>query len=135
MRPDYSGRWRFLSDASKLDIEDPDGVEFLIQHKEPAFHLERTLIFEGERDTFEIDLTIGADVRSFSRDDARLRSLLRWDGDQLLFVTKILRNDEEAKNLVRYILEEDGKILIADEHFHGSDWDYHNRWVFEKIVS
>lgn len=110
----------------------PDKVVFTIKHREPSFRLERTLVFGDRSDTFELDLTVGADGEPFTRGDATLRPSLRWDGDRLVFLTRILRGEEEATNLVRYGLEEDGTILVADESFRSTTQSYDNRWLFER---
>ncbi len=134
-RVDFSGRWEFSPGASALQIESPDAVMFAIEHREPGFRLERTLTFGGRSDTFAIDLTVGADGAPVTRGEATLYPSLRWDGDQLVFFARIVHGGEEATNLVRYRLEEDGTILVAEESFRSSGQSYDNRWVFTKCAS
>ena len=38
----------------------------------------------------------------------------------------------ESTNEVRYHLNEDGTILVADESFRGPEQRYDNRWVFAR---
>jgi hypothetical protein len=131
-RPDYSGQWEFSAEASTLQIAAPGAVLFTIAHRDPAFHLERTLTFGDRSDSFAIDLTAGADPAPFTRGDATLHPSLAWDGDDLVFLTRIVRGGEEATNLVRYRLEAGGTRLVADESFRGPAQRYDNRWVFRK---
>jgi len=88
--PDFSGRWKFSPGDSTLQIRTPDAIEFLIDHQEPLFRLERTLVF----------------------------------------VTRIVQGAEESTNLVRYHLEANGTVLVADESLSGPTLSYQNRWVF-----
>lgn len=57
---------------------------------------------------------------------------LLWDGDQLVFRTRIPTESEEASNLVRYGLEGNGTVLVAEESFRSPSQEYRNRWVFTK---
>jgi len=132
LRPNYSGRWQFDATASALQIEAPDAVTFVVDHHEPVFRLERSLTFGDKTDTFAIVLTVDAENPPFSRGDATLYASLRWDGDELEFLTRIVRGNAEATNSVRYRLEEEGALLVAAESFRSRDLDYDNRWVLRK---
>jgi hypothetical protein len=132
-RVDFSGRWQFAPDASTLQIARPDAAAFTIEHREPSFRLERTLTFGERSDTFAIELTVGTDRGPIPRGEAMLYPSLRWDGDDLVFFTRIVHDGEEATNLVRYRLEEDGTVLIAEESFRSSAQSYDNRWVFTRV--
>jgi hypothetical protein len=135
-QPDFSGTWRFRAHESALEITRPDVVKLLISHDGPFFRLERTLVFGDRTDTFAIDLCIGVEPRPFARGAATLYPSLQWDGDQLVFRTRIVRpeeeEEEEATNVVRYRLAAEGAVLVADEHFESATQRYDNRWVFEK---
>lgn len=130
--PDFSGHWRFRADESTLEITRPDVVLLVIDHDEPLFRLERTLTFGDRTDTFAIELRIGADQPPLARDGATLYPSLAWDGDQLVFRTRIARPEGEATNVVRYHLAENGIVLVAEEHFESATQRYDNRWVFGK---
>ncbi|HEX4953360.1 MAG TPA: hypothetical protein VF017_08205 [Thermoanaerobaculia bacterium] len=133
-KPNYSGRWRFCAEASTLQIAIPDAVVFAIEHREPSFHLERTLTFGGLSNTFALDLTVGTEREPLIRGDATLYPSLRWEGDQLVFRTRIVQGDDESTNVVRYALEEEGTVLVAEESFRGPKQNYSNRWVFRADV-
>jgi len=131
--PNFSGRWQFKATRSALEIPRPDVVLLVIEHDEPRFRLERTLAFGERTDTFAIDLRVGADQPPIARGTATLYPSLEWDGDQLVFRTRIVRpGEDEATNEVRYRLGQDGTALVADEHFASTTQHYDNRWVFGK---
>ena len=60
-----------------------------------------------------------------------LDAWLDWDGDDLMFVTRIVRGTDEATNSVRYRLEEDGAVLVGEESFRSAAHAYDNRWVIQ----
>lgn len=130
--PDLSGRWTFSPGDSALQIRTPDAIEFLIDHREPSFRLERTLVFGGRSDSFAIDLTVGAEHAPLAHGNITLYPSLEWDEQGLVFVTRIVQGAEESLNLVRYHLEANGTVLVADESLSGPTLSYQNRWVFVK---
>lgn len=132
-RPDFSGEWRFSSGESRLEIGTPDVVAFRVEHREPAFRLERKFVIGGRSDTFAIDLIVGTEHAPFTRGGAKLYPSLEWDGEHLVFLIRIIRGVEEATNVVRYHLEAEGAVLVAEESFRGPEQSYDNRWVFRKL--
>jgi hypothetical protein len=105
----------------------------VIDHDERLFRLERTLVFGDRTDTYAIDLRVGAGQPPITRGAATLYPSLEWDGDQLVFRTRIVQPEgEEATNVVRYHLAEDGAVLVAEERFVSATQRYANRWVFGK---
>jgi hypothetical protein len=131
-RPDFSGTWRFDPTRSVLQSPSPDSSVFVIDHREPQFHLSRTHFFGADRDTFAIDLTTdGAEVER-SYDNFQLRGRGMWDGEVLVFEATLLIEGEQASDLVRYSLAPEGSTLIAEEHFVMGQVSHENKWVFEK---
>ena len=132
-RPDFSGRWRYDADASSLQISGPVAVVAVIEHRDSLFRMERSMQLEDRTDEFAIELTIGGKNAPLSRADATLHPAIDWDGDDLVFVTRIVRGTGEATNSVRYRLEEDGAVLVGEESFRSADHSYDNRWVMRRI--
>lgn len=59
-------------------------------------------------------------------------SRLYWEGDILVFVTRIVAPQGEATNIVHYSLREGGRVIEAAEKFRGPKLSYDNLWVFDK---
>jgi hypothetical protein len=57
---------------------------------------------------------------------------LRWEGDTLVFDSRLKREGEQATNIVRYSLSADGRTFIAEEQLHGREHSHDNRWVFDR---
>ena len=131
-KPDFSGTWIFSPDKSDLQIRNPDKVIFKIEHDEPSFALERTLTFGEKTDTFRIDLIIGLQNAKFTKEGARIHPSLHWEENILIFKSKIIQEEIEASNIVRYQLKSGGKILEAHEVYKSPAQSYENRWVFKR---
>lgn len=130
--PDFSGTWNFNPARSALQIKAPDATRFVIEHSEPLLRLSRTHTAGGKSDTFTLDLT--TDGREVAFDHAGMRVLARayWEGNTLVFDSRLLRGKEEASNVVRYSLSEDGKTFTAEERLRSREMNYDNVWVLER---
>lgn len=131
--PNFSGTWKFNSNRSSLQIALPESIGFVIEHREPQFHFERTLVVGGHKDTFAIDLTTDGNTLVTHHEGLEIRATLIWDGDSLLFDSKVERDGVQGTNVVRYTLSEDGHVFTAEEQFRSSDYNYDNLWVFDKL--
>jgi hypothetical protein len=131
-KPDFSGTWQFNRRKSSLQIPPPDSTIFTIEHHEPRFHLARTHVFAGKSDTFSIDLT--TDGETVVRDHGNMKIYVRlyWEGETLVFDSKLEREGEKATNVVRYKLADDEQTFIAEERFHSEQRSYENTWVFDR---
>ncbi len=130
--PNFSGKWKFNSARSSLQIPVPESSTFVIEHREPLFRLTRTHIIDGREDTFTIELATDGEPVSHSHRGFVIHARLYWEGDALVFDSRLTREGEQATNFVRYTLEDEGQTFIAEEHFRGERQTYSNTWVFEK---
>jgi hypothetical protein len=131
-KPDFSGTWKFNPEKSKLQIPVPSSSTFVVDHKEPKFHLTRTHVYDGKPDTWSIDLTTDGKEVIQREEDRTLRVRLYWEGNDLIFDSLIVLEDRQATNIVRYQLSPDGKTFTATESFRGPKLKYDNIWVFDK---
>jgi hypothetical protein len=129
---DFSGVWKFNPEKSRLQVPVPSASTFVIEHEEPRFHLTRTHVYDGKPDTWSIDLTTDGTEVIQQEGDQTLHIRLYWEGNQLIFDSKIILGEREATNVVRYGLSEDGKTFTATESFRGPRLKYDNTWVFDK---
>ena len=132
LKPDFSGTWKFNPEKSKLQIQPPTSSIFTVDHKEPKFHLARTHVYDGKPDTWSIDLTTDGKEVVQQEGDRTLHARLYWEGNQLVFDSKIVLKDREASNIVKYQLSPDGKVFAAYESFRGPRLKYDNIWVFDR---
>jgi hypothetical protein len=129
----FSGTWKFDPVRSSLQIPPPESTTFVIEHREPLFRLTRTHVFEGQEDTFSIELKTAGEPTVHNHRGFEIRARLYWEGEALVFDSTLTREGEQATNLVRYTLEDDGQTFVAEEHFRGNQQRYCNKWIFEKV--
>lgn len=129
---DFSGVWKFNPEKSRLQVPVPSASTFVIDHKEPHFHLTRTHVYDGKPDTWSIDLTTDGKEVVQQDGEQTLHVRLYWEGNHLIFDSKIMLKNKEATNIVRYQLSEDGKAFTAVESFRGPRLKYDNIWVFDR---
>ena len=131
-KPDFSGTWIFVPAKSKMQIPVPTSAIFRVDHREPIFKISRTLVQGEKSDDWKIDLTTDGKEVVQRGNNETVRGRLYWEGNDLIFDSKIILKDREASNVVRYHLSEVGKTLTATERFRGPILKYDNVWVFEK---
>jgi hypothetical protein len=130
-KPNFTGTWNVNFQKSVLEIPAPDTTIFVVEHNEPSFRLTRTHVAKGTSDTFSIDLT--TDGKEVIRKDGNRTDYSRayWEGDVLVFATRIVMGDKEATNLVRYAMAKDSQSFTAMERFRSPKLRYDNVWVME----
>jgi len=133
MKPNFTGTWIFNHAKSKLEIAAPDETIFVIDHRDPVFRISRTHVARERRDTFTLDLTTDGQTVLADRGSLRLRSSAHWEGNTLVFDTSFTRSGEDATNVVRYDLVDNGRSLIAEESFRSRSMNYNNVWVLDQI--
>ena len=132
-KPDFSGTWSFNRSRSLLQIPAPDATIFVIDHREPALRITRTHVSGELRDTFSLDLTTDGQPVSAERDDLSLRARAYWEGDTLVFDTRLVRAGVEATNVVRYKLSDNRETFMAEELFRSAPINYDNLWWLDRI--
>lgn len=114
-KSDFTGMWRFNREKSVLEIPSPDSTTFVIEHREPYFHLERTHTFGKSSDTFSIDLTTDGKIVNRNHGGIEIRAQLFWESEVLVFYAELSRENERGTNIVRYQLADNGQTFIAYE--------------------
>jgi hypothetical protein len=131
-KPNFTGHWNLNREKSKLQIPPPTSSLFDIEHSDPKFRLQRTLVFGEQSNTITLDLTIDGQEHVHEIGGAKARIRLSWDGDTLVGDMKVAANDDEGTNVVSYSLENGGQTLVANESFRSSKQSYDNIWVLDK---
>jgi hypothetical protein len=134
-KPDFSGEWTLNRQASTLSaIVAPvaqSGV-LRIEHREPKFKAHQTIVLDGK--PFESNFELLSDGREVVADAGgrRIVSTMRWDGDALVFTTRIHGPDGDVTISFRYELQDGGRRLRAVEQLRGGGRDQDNLWVFDR---
>src|SRR5216683_2730878 len=108
-KPDFTGTWKFNPSKSSLQIPAPDSATFVIDHREPLFHLSRTHVVDGTSDTFAIELTVNGEQVVRNHSGMAIQARLYWEGETLVCDSVFVREGESASNIVRYRLADTDK--------------------------
>ena len=134
-KPDFSGEWKLNLQASTLSpIVAPVAQSGIlrIEHHEPKFTAHQTIVLDGKpfESNFEL-LSDGREVVTEAR-GRRIGSTLRWDGETLVFTSRIDGPNLQMTVSFRYELQDGGQRLRAAEQVRGTDHDQDNVWMFER---
>src|ERR1039457_60961 len=110
-RPDFSGKWLFHREKSKLQIPAPDSAVFEIEHREPVFRLKRTLVYAENSNTIAFEVTTGGKEYLLTFPGIEARVTVRWEGATLVLDSTVRTKDDEGTNVVQYALADGGNTL------------------------
>jgi hypothetical protein len=116
-KSNFSGTWKL--DTSKSDfgpLPSPDSMTETIVHKDPS--LKVSLTQTGGLGDITMDLsytTDGAECVNHVRQN-EIRSIFKWDGDDLVVDIKGKYGETDYKSKDRWTLSSDGKTLTITRH-------------------
>jgi len=134
-KPDFSGEWQLNRQASMLSpIVAPVAQTgtLRIEHKEPNFKCEMTIVLDGKPVETKYELLSDGREIVASEQGRRIVSSLRWDADALVGTWRVEIPNSEMTISFRYELEDRGRRLRASERLRGGGRDQDNVWVFER---
>ena len=133
-KPNFSGVWVLNKAKSKLikELGDLQKGVISIEHYDSVFKFSRTFTIGGKDDSFSYELTTDGKEVVGEEGDRKLYSRLYWDGDALVYVTRLVAPQGDAINVVHYRLAATGRELRAEEQFRGPKLSYDNVWVLDK---
>lgn len=113
--PNFSGTWRL--NVAKSDLQEPNlrGAVFSISHRDPAFVIERNLIYGSERKTAKFNLTTDGKHAIVPYGDEKLDLTLRWNDGGLICSIKQQDDADPEADRVKYSMSPDGKLLTVTE--------------------
>ena len=133
-KPDFSGEW-VLNKAKSSLVKQLASIEkgtVHIEHEDPVFRFQRTFTFDGKDSSFGYELTTDGKEVVSDEGNSKLYSRLYWEGDALVFFTRIVAPAGEATNVVHYRVTGGGRELRAEEQFRAPELSYDNVWVLDK---
>ncbi len=131
-RPNFSGIWVADFAQSKLEIEAPESSLFKVRHEDPSFAFSRTHKAKDYENTISLEMSTDGKEFNISKNNIEIRGNCKWQGETLVFESRLLRGSSEGRNVVRYRLSQDGRQITADERYDGEPKSYHNIWVLNR---
>jgi hypothetical protein len=103
-----------------------------IEHKEPRFTCQMTIVFDGKTFDTKYELPTDGSETVATVPGRRIVSSLRWDGDALVNTSRIESQTGEMTISFRYELQDGGRRLRASEQLRGGGRDQDNIWIFDR---
>lgn len=132
-KPNFSGDWKAnLSKSEFGPMPPPSSMSGKVTHEEPKLKLVAKQ--SGERGDFEYEmnyLTDGTETTNEMRGNT-MKSVAKWDGDELVINTKGTFGDNEVTIQDRMSLSADGKTLTLKRHFSSSMGEADQTLILEK---
>lgn len=130
-KPDFSGEYVLNRQASTLSpvVTAVQSGVVRIEHREPRFRYQTTLIFDGKPTEYSFEILSDGREVTGTVQGRTTASSLRWDGDALVFISRIQSTDSERTVSFRYELLEDRRRLRAVEQLRGGGREQDNTWI------
>jgi hypothetical protein len=127
-RPNFSGTWKL--DVAKSDVQEPRlrVAIFKIDHREPEFTIERTLLYGNDREQMKFDLRTDGRTVVTPYGEEKLALQLRWDDGGLVCSIRDVEDARKNGDTVKYSLSPDGTLLTVT----GAAGAKPRVWVFQK---
>lgn len=132
-KTDYSGTWKL--NVAKSDfgmLPGPTSRTDVITHKDPSITNHVTL--DGEQGKADYTLNYSTDGKEVTNTvgDRVSKSTAKWDGNNLVFNTKLKFGDADVDIVSTWVLAADGKTLTISAHISSSMGDTDQKLTFEK---
>jgi hypothetical protein len=131
--PNMSGDWKLNVSKSDLgQMPAPSSMTQKVTHEDPK--LKVAVKQSGDMGDFDFEATYTTDGKECTNTirDNEAKSVVKWDGDALLFDTKAKFGDNDFNMKDKWTLSADGKVLTVERHFSSSMGEGEQKLVFEK---
>ncbi len=132
-QPNLTGDWKLnLSKSEFGQMPQPISMTQKIGHDEP--NLTVAVKQSSERGDFDWEskyTTDGKECTNTIRDNP-MKSVVKWDGEALLFETKGKFGDNDFSMTDKWMVSDEGKVLTINRHFSSSFGEGDQKLVFEK---
>ncbi len=131
--PNLTGDWKLNISKSDLgEMPPPSSMTQKVTHEDPK--LKVAVKQSSDMGEFEFEASYTTDGKECVNTirDNESKSVVKWDGDALLFDTKGKFGDNDFNLKDKWTLSADGKVLTVERHFSSSMGEGDQKLVFEK---
>lgn len=132
-KPNFTGDWKLNTTKSDFgQMPPPNSMTEKIAHEDPNLHVQAKT--SSDMGDMEFDLKFTTDGKECSNTvmDNPSKSIVKWDGDALLFDTKGKFGDNDFTMKDKWTLSDDGKVLTLERHMSSSFGEADQKLVLEK---
>jgi hypothetical protein len=131
-KPDFSGNWKLNAAKSDFGAMPTPARTDKIRHNDPI--LLDSYTQSGPQGEISVDMKYSTDGQetTSSLHGSDLKSVAKWEGDQLVIEGKLSLNGAEVTLKDRWSLSADGKTLTIQRHADTPMGQTHQKIVLEK---
>jgi hypothetical protein len=132
--PNFSGEWKVNAAQSNWgQMPAPTRFDQKITHNDPD--LKVVTDQSGPFGDFTSDFTFTTDGKECSNqmNDFKMKSIVKWEGDTLVFDSRMDFQGNGMSGTDRWTLSADGKTITRQQHFSGPMGDGDATVVMEKV--
>jgi hypothetical protein len=131
--PNLTGDWKLNISKSEMgEMPPPSSMTQKVTHQDPK--LKVAVKQSSDMGDFEFEASYTTDGKESVNTirDNESKSVVKWDGDALLFDTNGKFGDNDFNMKDKWTLSADGKVLTIERHFSSSMGEGDQKLVFEK---
>lgn len=132
-KPNFTGDWKLnVSKSSFGEFPAPSSMTMKVAHEEPGLKVATAMVSDyGEWNTEASYTTDGKECINKMR-ETESKSVLKWDGDTLMFDTKAEFGGNPMTIADKWTLSEDGKTLTVERKFTSDRGELIQKLAMEK---
>jgi len=132
-KSNLSGEWKVnISRSDYGPMPAPQSAAVNIRHEDPSFKVAARQSSERGESSWELTYTTDGKECSNQVRGNLVKSTVKWEGDTLVFDSKLSVNGNEISLRDQWSLSGDGKVLTVKRHFSTSQGEGEQRIVYEK---
>ena len=133
-KPNFTGDWKLnIAKSTFGEIPAPDSMSYKIAHDDPKItSVNKQSGQMGEVETKTACTTDGKECTNEGFQGAVIKTMMNWDGDNLLVESKGKIGEIDFTSKAKWTLSADGKILTLAQNISTSMGDFAQTLVLDK---
>jgi len=133
-KPNFSGTWKL--DVSKSDfgiLPPPNSRTDVIEHNDPVLKISVSQDGSDGKQSYTMNFTTDGKEATNTAGGLELKSILTWDGSNLVDNAKFKYQDNDVIAKDIWLLSDDGKTLTQNAHYTSPMGEMDTKLVFAKV--
>lgn len=132
-KPNFTGDWKLNADKSDFGpMPPPSSMTVKVDHADPNLKVATTQSGAQGDVSYEAKYTTDGKESTNSMGPMEAKSTVNWEGDALLFNTKLEAGEMKFDAKGKWMLSEDGKTLTQTIHITSAQGEFDIKQVLEK---
>jgi hypothetical protein len=132
-KPNFTGDWKLNAAKSSFgEFPAPSSLTMKIGHEDPNLKVATTMAGDFGEFSWEAAYTTDGKECTNTMRDSESKSVLKWEGDNLLINTKGSFGGNDMTISDKWNLSEDGKTLMIERKFSSSQGEMVQKLAMEK---